>query len=32
MIQKVISQLQQPIDAIQLWQALQMYKEKEISA
>ena len=32
MIQKVISQLQQPIDAIQLWQALQMYQEKEISA
>ena len=32
MIQKVISQLQQPIDALQLCQALQMYQEKEISA
>ena len=32
MIQKVISQLQQPIDAIQLCQALQMYQEKEVSA
>ncbi len=28
MIQKVISQLQQPIDALQLCQALQMYQEK----
>src|SRR5574344_538109 len=32
MIQKVISQLQQPIDALQLCQALQMYQEKEVSA
>lgn len=32
MIQKVISQLQQPIEALQLCQALQMYQEKEVSA
>ena len=32
MIQKVISQLQQPIDALQLCQTLQMYQEKEVSA
>ena len=32
MIQKVISQLQQPIDALQLCQALQMHQEKEVSA
>lgn len=32
LIQKVISQLQQPIEALQLCQALQMYQEKEVSA